>query len=537
MADRLERIAGFFVLAWGWKRILWAFLAGAVSALAMPPLDLFAILFVTLPILVWLMDATASDAASNIVLRFWQGFKTGWWFGFGYLLAGLWWIGNAVLLEAEQFGWLLPLAVLALPAGLAIFYGLGTGLARLLWKEDWRRVLALAGGLALAEYGRGTLLTGFPWNTLGYGAMTNVITMQKASLIGLYGVTAICLPLFALGALFAPRIASLKARLLLPLAIGVILIGGDIGFGWYRLNANPTRFEEDVKLRIVQPAIDQSQKWLPEIQDENFKRLLDLSTSSPPGSETGLSDIDLLIWPETAFPFILTERRDALAALGAMLPDGTLLAAGAVRVEPAAPGQSRERVFNAVYTINSAGEIVGAADKVHLVPFGEFLPFQELAEAAGLEQLTKLPGGFEPGTSRTILEAGKAGSFLPLICYEIIFPGKIVPPDQQPSWILNVTNDAWFGLTPGPYQHAQQARIRGIEEGLPVVRAANSGISFVSDAWGRILQSTPLGARAVVDSELPLAAGGTFYSRYRELPFALILAAYFLILLIPRRLA
>ena len=535
MADRLERIAGYFVLAWGWKRAFCSFLAGAVSALAMPPFDFFVLLFFTIPVLVWLMDATASDPASEWFRRFWQGFKTGWCFGFGYLLAGLWWIGNAFLVEAEDFAWLLPFAVLALPAGLAVFYGLGTGLARLFWKEDWRRILALAGGLALAELARGKLLTGFPWNALGHGAMTNMFTMQKASLFGLYGVTALCLAVFSVGALLAPRTTTGKRRIIVPLTIAIAIIAADFGFGWYRLQANPTRLSDEVELRIVQPAIDQSQKWLPEIQDENFQHLLELSTSKPPGSDAGLSEIDLLIWPETAFPFILTERRDALAALDAMLPDGTILAAGAIRVEPAAPGQSRQRVFNAVYTINSAGEIVGASDKVHLVPFGEYLPFQELAEAAGLEQLTRLPGGFEPGTSRTILDGGMAGDFLPLICYEIIFPGQIIMAENRPAWILNVTNDAWFGRTPGPYQHARQALIRGVEEGLPVIRAANSGISFVADAQGRVLQETALGTRAVLDSPLPLPAPATLYARYRELPLALILAFYFIILLVPRR--
>ncbi len=397
-----------------------AFASGALSALAMPPFDLFPVLFLTIPAFAWLMDGVAAEPRKGIGARMWHGFALGWWFGFGYFLAGLWWIGGAFLVEAEDFAWLLPFAVLLLPAGLALFWGVGAMLARLIWREGASRIFALAAGLSFAEYLRGTVLTGFPWNTIGQAAMTTTLTMQKASVLGLYGVTLLAVAVFALPALIAPRTGS-RARFLVICA--ALLVAGDLAFGAWRLAANPVTVAENVSVRLVQPAVDQAEKWSPEMAERNFRLLMDLSVQATSSEKQGLSGTSLLVWPETAFPFLLTERRDALSSLSAMIPDGTILVAGAVRVEQPAAGQRGEMAFNSVYTIDTAGEITGAGDKVHLVPFGEYLPLQELAESIGLEQLTRMRGGFEAGSGRTLLDGGSAGRFLPLICYEIIFPG------------------------------------------------------------------------------------------------------------------
>ena len=528
----IEFMASHLILSWGWKRRFWALAAGALSALAMPPFDFFPVLFLTFPALVWLMDATALDPATSLLARAARGFATGWWFGFGYFVAGLWWIGNAFLVEAEQFAWLLPLPVLALPALLAVFWGIGTALARLLWKDGARRIAALAAGIGVAELMRGTLFSGLPWNSIGEAAMTVPLTMQKASLLGLYGVGAIAVFVFASPALLAPRLAG-KNRRVFVLVLGVI--AADLAFGGWRLATSPATRVEGVSLRLVQPAIDQSEKWSPEMESRNFKLLMDLSVSSISAEKPGLSGTTLLVWPETAFPFILKERRDALAALGAMLPDGTVLAAGAVRFEPPAPGDNRELAFNSVYTIDDKGEISGASDKVHLVPFGEYLPLKELAERLGLEQLTRMRGGFEAGSRRALLNAGPAGSFLPLICYEIIFPGEATRGVTRPGFILNVTNDGWFGMTPGPFQHWRQAVLRGVETGLPVVRSANSGISSVSDANGRTVEKIGLGVRAIADTELPIALAETPYSRLGNSLFWLIIAGFLAFSALPAR--
>jgi apolipoprotein N-acyltransferase len=211
----------------------------------------------------------------------------------------------------------------------------------------------------------------------------------------------------------------------------------------------------------------------------------------------------ILVWPESAFPFALTEEPGALRAIADLLPQGAALVTGAMRPEPL-PGEEQD-VFNSVFVIDDTGEIVGAYDKVHLVPFGEYLPFQASLEAMGLEQLTRLRGGFSAGSRRRALSLPHGPIFAPLICYEIIFPGAALPLGARPDFILNLTNDAWFGRTPGPYQHFHQARVRAVEEGLPLVRAANSGISAVTDSVGRVLVRSELGTPAVIDAELPLA--------------------------------
>jgi apolipoprotein N-acyltransferase len=269
----------------------------------------------------------------------------------------------------------------------------------------------------------------------------------------------------------------------------------------------------EVRLRIVQPAIAQNEKWQEENEDEIVRRYLELSDSAPTPERAGIASITHLVWPESAFPFFLTDRRDVLAAIATLLPDGTTLITGAARAERGDAALS-ERVFNSVYLIGDDGEILSAYDKVHLVPFGEFLPFQSVLESLGLRQLTSLPGGFSAGTSRRSLAVAGLPPVAPLICYEIIFPGEVMPPGERPGWFLNLTNDAWFGDTPGPRQHFLQARLRAVEEGLPLVRAANSGISAIVDSYGRIQSSLGVGEAGVVDGELPVALSQTVYGRY-----------------------
>lgn len=523
----IDKLSGFFMLQWGWKRIMLAFGFGAISALSMPPFDLYWVLFISFPVLVWLIDGTAADPGSSLFARFKPSFVTGWWFAFGYFLAGLWWIGTALLVEADNFAWAVPFAVLGIPAFLALFWAVAIALAKMFWSEDWRRIVLLALFLGLAEYLRGTVLTGFPWNTIGYAAMVNPVMMQSASVLGLYGITPLAILVFATPAIFAPGSGKAPRRVRALLIVALILTTSHIGFGLWRLQNNPVSWVEDVRLRIVQPVIAQKDKWLPENETKIFQSYLLLSDSSK-------GDITHYIWPESAFPFILTQRRDALAAIAEMLPEDAYLITGAMRIESGIAGKSEAKVFNSLYVINHKGEITGAADKSHLVPFGEYLPLQELAEKLGLQQLTGIDGGFSSAPSRVILSTKNAGPFLPLICYEIIFPGQISSANasstkQTPSWIVNITNDAWFGTTSGPYQHHRQAVIRGVEEGLPVVRSANSGISSVSDPYGRIHGLLAIGIRGKLDAGLPKAAPATLYQQFGNVGFILICAGFVLV--------
>lgn len=296
------------------------------------------------------------------------------------------------------------------------------------------------------------------------------------------------------------------------------------GAGYARLSLANEESVPGISLRIVQPAIDQRRKWDPDYRDEVLPRYLELSDSVTSPEHVGVLTTTHLIWPESAFPFILTDKPAALAAIAELLPPGTILLTGAMRALPPPPGERDRAVYNSVYAIDDEGEILAAYDKVHLVPFGEYLPLQHFAEAIGLRQLTKLRGGFTPGTTRRPIRLANTPALMALICYEIIFPGAATPEGDRPEWLLNVTNDAWFGVSPGPYQHLAQARIRAVEEGLPVVRAANTGISAVIDPYGRIRASLTLNEPGVIDSELPVAIAAPFAATIGFEIFAVLLS-------------
>lgn len=504
----MRRLIDFVVLLHGWRRAVFAIAMGGLGALAMPPFGFFPALSIALVAAVWLLDgAVGPRGARWPALR--QAFAIGWCFGFGYFLAGLWWIGSAFLVDADQFAYLLPVAVLALPAGLALFFGLGFTVARLLWLPHPVRVLSLAVGLGLAEYARGHVLTGFPWNALGYALASEIHLAQILSLIGLPALTGLTIALLAAPATLADDSAWRWRAPALALA-GLVLMAG---FGFWRLSGDGSAMVEGVRLRIMQPAIAQDEKFRPQQRDAILATYRALSDRSLSADQTGLSGVTHLIWPESAFPFIVSRDAGALAEIADLLPPGAVLLTGAGRAEDPLPGEAERRFFNSVHLIDSTGAILSTYDKLHLVPFGEYLPFQAALERWGLRQLTKLPGGFTAGTRRRTMDVPNAPPVGILICYEAIFPGAVADPARRPGWLLNVTNDGWFGLTPGPYQHLVQARARAIEEGLPLVRAANTGISAVIDARGRQIAGLSLGAVGVFDSPLPVADPPTLYAR------------------------
>jgi apolipoprotein N-acyltransferase len=265
-----------------------------------------------------------------------------------------------------------------------------------------------------------------------------------------------------------------------------------------------------------------------------MKKYLTLSDRASGPQSTGVRDTSILIWPESAFPFFLTREADAMAQIADLLPRGTVLITGSVRAPDQPAGTRISRAYNSIYVIDHEGSVVSVYDKVHLVPFGEYLPFQDWMEKLGFVQLTKVQGGFIPGARRVAMEIPNAPRALPLICYEAIFPEDVVTSDDRPGWIVNLTNDGWFGFSSGPYQHLQQARLRAIEQGLPVVRAANTGISAVIDPLGRVVARLGLGIEGVLDSTLPAAIPPTVYARTGDLPAAIVMAAA-LLLVIRRR--
>jgi len=523
----VTRLAYAVVLAYGWRRALIAFMAGVASALAMPPINAWPILLLTLPVLVWLVDGSPAGRWSGAV----AAALAGWCFGFGYFLAGLYWIGYAFLVDAKTFGWLLPVAVAGLPAYLALFTALGLAAARLLWVRGATRVPALAAALTCAEWLRGHLLTGFPWNAFGY-ALTEPLTLaQSVSLTGIWGLTFLCIAICASPAVLADDVADTPhpRRVLLGALLVLVALAS---YGVVRLWQHPTEYVAGVKLRIMQPNLQQDEKFNYSAKTQVMQRYLRLSDRVTGPNSNGVHDATVLIWPESAFPFFLTREPDALEQISDLLKPSTELITGAVRAAADA-SPSNPRAYNSVYVIDPDGSIRGIYDKVHLVPFGEYLPFQRLLESIGLQQLTKQVGGFMTGDRRRTMDVPGAPKMLPLICYEAIFPGAAVPPNERPGWLVNVTNDGWFGISSGPYQHFQQARVLAIAEGLPLARAANTGISAVIDPLGRIVASLPLGSEGVLDAALPRAIDTTIYVRYADTPWILFLVVS--LILVARR--
>lgn len=513
------------LLAWGWRRRGLAFAAGGVSAFALPPFGWFPLLFVTFPALVWLLDgAIETGTRQSALRRIASGFSIGWWFGFGYFLAGLWWIGSAFLVEADRFAWMMPFAVLAMPVGLALFTAAGTAFSALFWTDRWSRVLALALFLSLADWVRGHVLTGFPWNLFGYAFSKPLVLAQSASLIGIYGLSFLAVLIFALPAVVADH-KPLRVRLA-GLTASLALLAGMAVFGLVRLDLVEDPGFSDVDVRVVQPSIAQTEKWVPENKDWIFDTYLDL-THKPLGGTARVGHERLIIWPESAVPFLLTHEPGALYRISQALPPQTTLITGAIRFERSSDGPA---YYNSVYLIDADGEVQDVYDKVHLVPFGEYLPLRSLLQRLGLEQLVDVPGTFHAGLRHRVMVPQTAPSFLPLVCYEAIFPDFAGASDVRPGFLLNVTNDAWFGDTTGPYQHFAQARMRAIEQGLPLVRAANTGISAVIDAKGRVHDALPLLTRGVIDSRLPERLPMTIYAGYGDVIFSVFSILSFVLL-------
>jgi apolipoprotein N-acyltransferase len=531
IAGQLRGIGLAIILSWGWKRAAIALVAGALSALAMAPFNAWPVLLITFPVMVWLIDGAGAGR--------WRGVPAaamaGWWFGLGYFVPGLYWIGYAFLVDAPTFAWLMPFAVLGLPAYLALFTAFGFALARLIWTRDASRVIALAATLTMSEWLRGHVLTGFPWNALGYALTEPLALAQTASLIGLWGLTFLSVAIFASPAVLIDGTSRGRRPWIVPMLALLLLVVMAI-FGTVRLTLHPTTNVAKVKLRIMQPNLQQDVRFNYAAKAEVMQKYLTLSDRASGPQSTGVRDASILIWPESAFPFFLTREADAMAQIADLLPKGTVLITGAVRAPDLPPGTRITRAYNSIYIIDHDGSVLSVYDKLHLVPFGEYLPFQNLMEKLGFVQLTKVQGGFIPGERRRTMEIPNAPRVLPLICYEAIFPGDVAARDDRPGWIVNLTNDGWFGISTGPYQHLQQMRLRAIEEGLPAVRAANTGISAVIDPLGRIVARLGLGLEGVLDSSLPSAIPPTIYARAGDTPAgAIVIAA--LIFVIRRRVA
>ncbi|MGD9538984.1 MAG: apolipoprotein N-acyltransferase [Alphaproteobacteria bacterium] len=514
LAPDLEPFARRIGALRGVRRIGLALLLGIALAATLPPvhaLPLFPVAFVGF---IWLIGGARSGAAA---------FATGFWFGLGFFLAGLYWIGFALMTDPERYGWLVAPAVIGIAGGLALFIAFAALLLRLLRLDGLWRVLAFALIWTGAEWLRGHVLSGFPWNLAGSAFSLSDAMMQLAALLGAYGVSLVVVFAGALPALLGESTVQ-RRRLALPgmlLILVAVWLGGTI-----RLADAPEPGSEAAAdapmLRIVQPNIAQNLKWLTDERAKVVAKHLELTmlpADDPP---------DLVIWPEAAMPFVIDEDPAVLAYLTGSLPQGAVLITGAPRRR--AEGPEGPRVWNSLYVASTEG-VLARYDKHHLVPFGEYVPLRGLL---GLDKITAGTLDFSEGPGPQTLAVPGLPPFSPSICYEAIFPAGVVAHGElRPAWLLNLTNDGWFGVTSGPYQHLASARLRAVEEGLPLVRAANTGISAVVDPYGRLLARLPLGAEGVIDAALPArAASPTPYSRVGDWPlFGMLIMGSGLVLL------
>jgi apolipoprotein N-acyltransferase len=444
----------------------------------------------------------------------------GWWFGFGFHLLGLYWIGHAFMVQADQFAWLLPFAVTLLPAGLALFHALAAAatalvLARLQNPSSIREqrfrdaalpVVVLGLSLSATEFLRGTILTGFPWNVLGYALTWPLAPMQAAGVVGIYGLTLAVPIVFAWPAviLAGGRLQGTgpSERLAVALAPPVAIVGGAFAYGLWALSGSLPANQPDIRLRLVQPSIAQTDKWRADKQREIFEEHLRLSALGEDGEADSLKGITHVVWAEAAMPFMPLETPEAIDRIGRLLPEGTRLLAGALRRDIDDGGKLQ--VYNSLVVFGAGGRFEGLYDKIHLVPFGEYLPFGEPLEALGLRALVGQRGGFATGPGpRPLVRPAGLLPMVVLICYEAVFPASVIQGQERPAFLLNVTNDGWFGQSTGPYQHFHQSRLRAVEEGLPMIRVANNGVSGVIDGKGRIVRSLGLDEKGVIDGGLP----------------------------------
>lgn len=506
-----------------------AVLAGGLAALSLPPFDVWPVLFVSYTILVWLLDGSVHGRTRSW-RRFGAGFAVGWCFAFGYFVPSLWWISEAFWLEPEKFAALIPFAVAGLPAYLSLYWGLSFGVAAVLWIAGWPRILLLAGLIGAGEWLRGHLLTGFPWNLPGYGAGSLDGFSQTASLIGIYGMTVLVVVVAAAPAVLRDvrkSAPSLPGRLVFLTLVSAGAVGLHV-WGNSRVATYDAALVKGTGnaalVRIVQPNISQKDKWDPAHASqiiETYLKLSGMPFANPPKAPP------IVVWSESALPRLIGEEDALRAAIMASLPAGSpLLTGGLHRVTD---DTGKASIFNSLLAISASGQIAARHDKVRLVPFGEFLPFQGLLEPLGLRQIVNLPPGFSAGSEDRVIRLDGVPAFAGFICYEAVFP-RSRPYASRPEMLVNATNDAWFGTSGGPHQHLGHARFRAIEQGVPMVRAANTGISAMIDAAGRVKAMLALGTAGYLDVVMPAVMATTPYAAMGDLGFlgllVLIAAGY-----------
>ena len=474
----------------GKRRLGLAFALGALVALGQAPLGFWWATLAALAGLIWLLRRVTDRRGAFLV---------GLFAGAGHFGLALNWIVEPFLIDIARHGWMAPFAVLLLSFGLGLFWA-GAAVAARLFANPTLGFVAFFTGF---EVLRGVIFTGFPWAMLGHVWIGTPLD-QLAALGGAPLMTLVTLLAAALPVLLRGK----------GLAGSAVLFAAALGFGLWRL-AQPLPDPGTLTLRLVQPNAEQSAKWEAARAREFLDRLLALTAKDTPA--------DLTIWPETAVPYML-EYAPEVAGMVVAASGGKPVAVGIQREDGA-------RFYNSLRVLEGDGVETARYDKAHLVPFGEYIPFGDLAYRwFGLRAFAAQAGNtYSAGPGPQLLDLGRFGKVLPLICYEAIFPGDVNAAPERADWMLQITNDAWFGTLTGPFQHFAQARLRAVEQGLPLIRVANTGVTAVVDARGRVVDQLPFGTMAALDTRVPGALPPTLYSRWGDLPVLLLLAGLALV--------
>jgi apolipoprotein N-acyltransferase len=491
-------------------RALAALATGAIMAFAMPPTALWPLMFLCFSFFYLLLAGQSG----------WRSAALGWAFGFGYFLVGLYWIGNALLVPGNPFKWVWPLTIAGLPVLLALFTGLSCWAATRLGNlRTWAGYMGFIGFIMLGEWLRGHIFTGFPWNLYGYSWARHLSMVQIVSIVGTYGLSLITLACATLPGFLLVRRPN---RHTVSLAIFAVVTVLNVGWLWgsHRLNTTPTQLDQSIIIRIVQPNIAQEDKWNGDKIAENFQQLL-IQSAAPKKPDT----TTITLWPETAISDYIAANENAITMIARDVFMGNAqdrLISGVLRHGADANGQPL--YYNSLITYDAQMNPITTYDKSHLVPFGEYIPFNDIIPLKPFVDFS----GFTPGPGVTSQVVDGIPPFSGLVCYEVIFPGAVTPTQNNTAWMVNVTNDGWYGDSPGPYQHLTMAIFRAVEEGLPLARSANTGLSALIDPLGRVLSRIPYGVAAYADHPLPKPmAHKSIYARYKEIPtltaiFALI---------------
>lgn len=487
------------------KKYLLSLLCGSLTSLALAPISFTFILFITFPLFILIIDSQKPFNKKSLF----QLFKIGWSFGFGYSLFGLYWINIAFLNDLSSFYFYLPIAILITPLILGLFYGFIPLIASLFYPNNTYRLWSISVSWTFMEWVKGDLFN-FPWNQIGHTLIGINPILQITSIFGELSLTLLVVYISCLPVIIFKKNRKKFYLYCVPILLLIIIYFS----GSQSLKLNETSYE-NIDLLLVQPNIVQKIKWLPSYKELIIEKLFNLSNQlneeNIPFSEK------YIIWPETALPSLIDEDDRIMNKIASLLNKNTFLLTGAIRRDK---NNNIYRYYNSFFTINENKQIIDEYDKRILVPFGEYIPLSNFIDKFFKFNINGLTGSFSKGAKKAINSSKK---FSVLICYEIIFSGRSYPKNNRPNWILNITNDAWFGKSSGPYQHLGMAKIRAVEEGLPVIRVANTGISAIIDPKGRILKKLSLGETGIIQSKLPKKLAPTFYSQYGKISITLIM--------------